>query len=111
MCRNPLVGAQRARKREELLAATETDLAQIAHGWTAARCSGADQIGLAVGPALKRYRMKKHFQVTITDTTSATSARTTQITAEAALDGFYILRTSLTADDCRPRCRARLQRP
>jgi hypothetical protein len=98
VCRNPLVGQQRARTRTELLAATETDLAEIAQRVSAGTLSGADQIGLAVGPALKRYRMKKHFQVTITDTTFTYTRNTEQITAEAALDGFYILRTSLPPD-------------
>ena len=96
MCRNPLVGAQRARKREELLAATEQDLAQIAARVDRGTLLGADQIGLAVGPALKRYRMRKHFQIEITDTTFTYARDTTGIAAEAALDGFYILRTSIT---------------
>ncbi|MDQ6746069.1 MAG: IS1634 family transposase [Actinomycetota bacterium] len=99
VCRNPLVGAQRARTREELLAATETDLAQIAHRVNHGRLLGADQIGLAVGPALKRYRMRKHFQIMITDTTFTYTRDTAGIAAEAALDGFYILRTSLTDTD------------
>jgi transposase len=99
VCRNPLVGAQRARTREELLAATETDLAQIAHRVDHGTLLGADQIGLAVGPALKRFRMKKHFQITITDTTFTYTRDTAGIAAEAALDGFYILRTSLTETD------------
>jgi len=98
VCRNPLVGAQRARKREELLAATETDLALISHRVTQGTLAGADQIGLAVGPALKRYRMKKHFHVEITDTTFTYQRKSEQIAAEAALDGFYILRTSLTSE-------------
>jgi Transposase DDE domain len=96
VCRYPLVGAQRARTRTELLAATEIDLAAIAHRVTAGTLSGADKIGLAVGPALKRYRMRKHFQTTITDTTFTYTRRSEQIAAEASLDGFYILRTSLT---------------
>jgi hypothetical protein len=96
VCRNPLVGAQRARKREALLAATETDLAQIAHRVEHGTLTGADQIGVAVGPALKRYRVKKHFQIAITDTTFTYTRNSDQIAAEAALDGFYILRTSLT---------------
>jgi Transposase DDE domain len=96
VCRNPLVGAQRARKRDELLTATETDLTAIAHRVSAGTLTGADQIGVAVGPALKRYRMKKHFQVTITDTTFTYTRKREEIAAEAALDGFYILRTSLT---------------
>ena len=97
VCRNPLVGAQRARKREELLAATETELAQVAHRVDHGTLAGADQIGLAVGPALKRHR--KHFQITITDTTFTYTRDTDAITTEAALDGFYILRTSLTQTD------------
>jgi Transposase DDE domain len=96
VCRNPLVGAQRARKREELLAATEQDLAQIAARVDRGTLLGAAQIGLAVGPALKRYRMRKHFQIEITDTTFTYARDTTGIAAEAALDGFYILRTSIT---------------
>ncbi len=96
VCRNPLVGALRARKRTELLAATEIDLAAIAHRVTAGTLTGAAQIGVAVGPALKRYRMKKHFETTITDTTFTYTRKTEQIAAEAALDGFYILQTSLT---------------
>jgi hypothetical protein len=99
VCRNPLVGAQRARKRSELLAATETDLAAIAQRVENGTLHGADLIGLAVGPALKRYHMKKHFQIAITDTTFTYTRDTAGIAAEAALDGFYILRTSLTEND------------
>jgi len=98
VCRNPLVGAQRARKRSELLAATEVDLAAIAGRVNRGTLLGADQIGLAVGPALKRFHMKKHFTVEITDMTFTYSRKTEEIAAEAALDGFYILRTSLTQD-------------
>jgi len=98
VCRNPLVAAQRTRKRDELLAATETDLAEIAERVQNGTLTGAGQIGLAVGPAVKRYRMKKHFQLTITDTTFTYERKSEQIAAEAALDGFYILRTSLAAE-------------
>jgi transposase len=98
VCRNPLVAAQRTRNRNELLAATETDLAEIAKRVTNGTLAGADQIGLAVGPAVKRYRMKKHFQLQITDTTFTYERKTEQITAEAALDGFYILRTGLPTE-------------
>jgi transposase len=96
VCRNPLVGAQRARKREELLTATETDLQLIKARVDRGTLLGAAQIGLAVGPALKRYRMKKHFQIEITDMTFTYTRDTAGIAEEAALDGFYILRTSLT---------------
>src|SRR5665811_2232528 len=81
------------------LAATEIDLAAIAHRVTAGTLIGADLIGLATGPALKRYRMRKHFQTTITDTTFTYTRKTAEIAAEAALDGFYILRTGLTETD------------
>ena len=99
VCRNPLVGAQRARKRNELLAATETDLALLKARVDGGTLSGGDQIGLAVGPALKRYRMKKHFQIAITDTTFTYTRNAETIATEAALDGFYILRTSLAETD------------
>ncbi|MGO9976148.1 MAG: hypothetical protein ACLP01_25770 [Solirubrobacteraceae bacterium] len=80
------------------MTATETDLAEIARRVANGTLTGADQIGLAVGPAVKRYRMRKHFQLTITDTTFTYERKTEQINQEAALDGFYILRTSLPAE-------------
>jgi DDE family transposase len=98
VCRNPLVAAERTRKRQQLLAATETGLADIARRVDAGTLSGADQIGLAVGPALKRYRMKKHFEIAITDTSFTFERKIEQITAEAALDGIYVLRTDQGAD-------------
>jgi DDE family transposase len=97
VCRNPLVAVARARKRDELLAATERGLQEIADRVEAGTLRGADQIGLAVGPALRRYRVKKHFQVEITDTTFTFERRSEQIAAEAALDGFYVLRTAAAA--------------
>ena len=95
VCRNPLVAAERARKREDLLGATERGLAEISQRVERGTLTGAAQIGLAVGPALKRYRVKKHFDVQITDTTFTYERKTEQITAEAALDGIYVLRTSV----------------
>ncbi|MCA1701569.1 MAG: IS1634 family transposase, partial [Actinobacteria bacterium] len=97
VCRNPLVAAERARKRSELLAATERGLAEIAERVKHGTLRGSDQIGLAVGPALKRYRVKKHFDIQISDTSFRFERKTEQITAEAALDGFYVLRTSVPA--------------
>ncbi len=99
VCRNPLVGAQRARKREELLAATEQELAAIKVRVDAGRLLGAAQIGLAVGPALKRFHVKKHFDITITDMEFTYQRKTDEIAEEAALDGFYILRTNHTPGD------------
>jgi hypothetical protein len=97
VCRNPLVAHERARKRQELLAATERGLDEIRQRVQRGTLTGADQIGLAVGPALKRYRVKKHFQVEITDTSLSYQRKAKQIQAEAALDGFYVLRTSVPA--------------
>jgi Transposase DDE domain len=96
VCRNPLVAAERTRKRSELLAATERDLSQIAERVGRGTLKGSDQIGLAVGPAVKRYRMRKHFELQITEEGFTFTRRSEQIEAEAALDGIYILRTSLT---------------
>ena len=97
VCRNPLVAVERTRKREDLLAATERGLQAIQQRVSNGTLAGADQIGMAVGPAAKRYRMKKHFDITISDDSFAFQRKTAQIQAEAALDGFYILRTSLPA--------------
>ena len=96
VCRNPLVAAERARKRSELLVATERGLDEIAQRVGRGTLHGADQIGLAAGPVLKRYKVKKHFEVTITDTTFTYKRKTEQIEAEAALDGIYVLRTNVT---------------
>jgi transposase len=99
VCRNPLVAAERTRKREELLAATERSLAQIAARVARGTLQGAAQIGLQVGPAARRYKVAKHFELQITDEHFAFERKTEQIEAEAALDGIYILRTSLSADE------------
>jgi hypothetical protein len=97
VCRNPLVAAERTRKRSELLEATERGLAAIADRVKRGTLAGADQIGLAVGPAVKRYRMKKHFALEITDESFSFARKSEQIQAEAALDGIYVLRTSVPA--------------
>ncbi len=95
LCRNPLVAAERARKRAELLDATERGLEEIAQRVERGTLTGADRIGLAVGPALRRYKVKKHFDVQITDTSFTYERKTEQIQAEAALDGIYVLRTNI----------------
>ena len=94
VCRNPLVGAQRARKRAELLDATEQELELIKARVEKGTLLGAAQIGLAVGPALKRFHVKKHFEVQITDMEFSFQRKHQEIAEEAALDGFYILRTN-----------------
>ena len=95
VCRNPLVGAERARKRAELLDQTEHGLAEIADRVAHGTLAGAAEIGLAAGPALRRYRMGKHFQLEIGDTSFNYARKHQQIAAEAALDGIYILRTNV----------------
>jgi hypothetical protein len=96
-CRNPALAAERARKRAELLAATEAELAKVARQVERGRLVGADKIGLRVGKVVGRYKMAKHFELHITDTQFAYAHRADQIAAEAALDGIYILRTSVAA--------------
>jgi len=98
VCRNPLVAAERARKRSDLLEATERGLSEIADRVERGTLQGADQIGLAVGPEVKRYRMKKHFALEITETSFAFARKSGQIEAEAALDGIYVLRASVPAE-------------
>jgi hypothetical protein len=98
VCRNPLQAAERARKREDLLAATENLLAPIAARVRAGRLAGASEIGVAAGKVIGKYKMGKHFDVEITDTSLAITRKQDQIDAEAALDGFYVLRTSIPAD-------------
>ncbi len=96
-CRNPVLAAERARKRESLLAATEKLLAPIAARVAAGKLAGPDAIGVAVGKVIGKYKTGKHFAVTITDDSLAVERRQDQIDAEAALDGFYVLRTPVPA--------------
>jgi hypothetical protein len=96
-CRNPALAADRARKREELLAATENLLAPIITRVAAGTLAGAGAIGVAVGKVINRYKTGKHFDVTIADTSLAITRKQDQIAAEAALDGLYVLRTSVPA--------------
>ena len=100
VCRNPLLAEERARKRLELLAATETDLAKITAATQRARSPlrGQDAIALRVGRVVGRFHMAKHFALTITETSLAYQRKTEAIEAEAALDGLYVIRTSLPKD-------------
>src|SRR6516165_547881 len=96
-CRNPVLAADRARKREDLLQATEKLLAPLIARVRAGRLAGAAQIGIAAGKVINTYNTGKHFEVTITDTSLAITRRHEQIAEEAALDGFYVLRTPIPA--------------
>jgi hypothetical protein len=98
-CRNPVLAADRARTREELLAATEKLLAPLIARVQAGRLAGAGPIGVEVGKVISTYKTAKHFAVTITDTTLAIERRQDRIDAEAALDGFYVLRTPVPASE------------
>ena len=100
VCKNPLLAEERARKRVELLAATERELARIAARVQRAHSPlrGAAAIGQAVGAVLGRRHMAKHFQITITDETFSFAQNSLSIAAEAALDGIYVVRTSLPAE-------------
>jgi transposase len=95
VCRNPLVAAERARKREDLLAATERALSEIQGRVEQGTLTGEADIGLAVGAVWNRWRVRKHFEVEITDTGFAFRRKHERIAAEAALDGIYVLRTSV----------------
>ena len=100
VCRNKALAAERARKREELLAATEADLARIEASVKRQRAplQGADKIGLKAGAVLGKRKMAKHFELTITDTSFSFTRNEASIQKEAALDGFYVLRTNAPAE-------------
>jgi hypothetical protein len=100
VCRNPALAEERTRKRLDLLAATEVDLAKIVAATQRARnpLRGQGEIALRVGRVIGRFHMAKHFELSITESTLAYLRKTEAIAAEAALDGLYVIRTSLGAD-------------
>lgn len=100
VCRNPDLAAQRARKRDDLLAATERDLARIQAAVRRQRAPlrGTAEIALAVGEVVNKHKMAKHFNLDIHDAAFGFARKTEAIEAEAATDGLYIVRTSLPAE-------------
>ncbi len=96
-CRNPELAKLRSHKREELLAATERNLDKIKARVDAGKLAGQDEIGLRVGKIINQYKMAKHFELTIGEKTFSFARRHEAIAAEAALDGLYIIRTSVSA--------------
>jgi len=98
-CRNPLLAAERTRKREELIEATEKELDKIvaATKRKRGRLAGKEQIGLRVGKVLGQYKMGKHFKLRITEDGFEYERDAQKIAAEAALDGIYVIRTSVSA--------------
>jgi hypothetical protein len=98
-CRNPLLAAERARKRGELLAATEAELDKVVRAVEAGKLHGAARIGVRVGRVLGRHKMAKHFTLDIAEGRFAYARDQAAIHAEAALDGIYVVRTSTTASE------------
>jgi hypothetical protein len=100
-CKNPFLEAERARKRESLLAAAEADLAKIAAACTRARqpLRGKDKIAVRVDRVLSRRKVAKHFTTEITDHSFSCARDQDSIDTEAKLDGIYVLRTSVDASD------------
>ena len=96
-CRNPLLATERARKRQELLSATEKDLDKIRTATQRKKnpLRGKDAIGIAVGKVIGHYKMAKHFHLFIEDSSFRYERKQAQIDAEAALDGIYVIRTSV----------------
>src|SRR6266545_4519085 len=101
-CRNPALATERARKRVELLAATEAELDKVARLVAAGRLKGAAKVGVRIGKVLAKFKVAKHFDLQISDTTFTYARRGDQIAAEAALDGIYVVRTSVAADRLDP---------
>jgi Transposase DDE domain len=99
LCRNHALAAERARKRDDLLRATERDLSAIAAAVRRKRAPlrGKAEIGLAVGAVIDRRKMAKHFALEIADANFAFARKSAEIAAEAALDGLYVVRTNLPA--------------
>lgn len=101
VCRNPLLARSRARKREELLCATEAELRKIraAVGRGRNPLRGRAEIGLRAGRVINKYKVAKHFRLTIADDAFAFARREEKIAAEAAIDGIYVVRTSARPED------------
>ena len=97
-CRNTELARMRAHTRDDLLAATQRSLEKVKARVDAAKLMGKDKIGVAVGKVVNTYKVAKHFELTITDNTFTFERLADSIAAEAALDGLYIIRTSVKAE-------------
>lgn len=96
-CRNPQLAKLRTHKREELLAATERNLDKIRVRVNAGKLAACEEIGLRVGKVINQYKVAKHFELAIGDNTFTFARKPSSVAAEAALDGIYIIRTSVSA--------------
>jgi hypothetical protein len=103
-CYNPVLAEERCRKRQELLDATEKELDKVVAAVTRTRqpLRGADKIGLRVGKVVSRFKVGKHFRIEITDSSFRYGRDTDRIASEAALDGFYVIRSSVPAEALDP---------
>ncbi len=98
-CRNPELAKLRAAKRKDLIAATERELEKVAAMVASGRLAGRDRIGIRVGKVLNKYKVGKHFDLDIQDAAFAFSVSEERVAAEAALDGLYVIRTSVAGAD------------
>ena len=98
-CRNPELAKLRAAKRKDLIAATERELQKIAGMVASGKLAGREKIGIRVGKVLNKYKVGKHFDLDIQDGAFAFSVSEARVAAEAALDGLYVIRTSVAEAD------------
>jgi transposase len=98
-CRNPALARLRAEKRQDLIAATARELEKVAAMVAGGRLKGAGRIGVRAGKVADKYKVAKHFDLTITDTAFAFKVKDESMAAEAALDGLYVIRTSVAEAD------------
>ena len=101
-CRNPALAKLRAEKRQDLIAATTRELEKVAAMVAGGRLKGAGRIGLRAGKVANKYKVAKHFDLTIQDAAFAFKVKDESVAAEAALDGLYVIRTSVAQADMAP---------
>src|SRR4030067_980418 len=97
-CRNPELARMRAAKRQDLLRATTQELDKVKAMVKTGRLAGRDKVGVRVGRGINRYKMAKHIALAIDETHFSYQIRQDQVAAEAALDGIYVIRTSLSRE-------------
>ena len=97
-CRNQELAKLRAHKRQDMLQATEKDLEKIVARVETGRLAGQDDIGVRVGKIINKYKMAKHFDLDIKNDAFSFQRKSDSIAAETALDGIYIIRTSVSTD-------------
>ena len=102
VCRNPALAQERTRKRRELLAATDTALDKIVDAVSAGRLKDPAVIGMRIGRVINRHKMAKHYDLTTGEAVFTYRHKQTAINTEAALDGIYVIRTSVTAERLDP---------